>query len=263
LKAAAASTACAELCLEDSTFSHFSIARVAIETGNVKVLEWARVHGEWARAHGASSFLPIMFSPAVEHGHVDILKWAAEHDLEWFSRDVTTEAARHGHTNVLEFVLEENKEFHCFTAKTAVSCGHVSVLSWMKERNILEDDVDDETPLQSLWETAIVAEQISVLDWLLGEGYEVYPALVERAVQRGIFDESERLNLKVLQWAKTHNIKWDASACGHAAVAGNLTALKWLRENGCPWDVRVIETARQHAHEHVAEWAIENGCPQE
>jgi hypothetical protein len=248
-KAAAANVACAELCWSDigrepAAVAIF-IACAAIKAGNLKVLECARVRG--------SNFIPGMFLPAVETGNVSILKWAADHNLNWFAPVLTAQAAGHGNVNVLEFIWRQNREFHTTTAGNAAVRGHVSVLSWMKERNMLGDQ--DESTLESLWSDAIRHEQIIVLDWLRSEGYDVYPLLVILAVRGEYF--------KVLSWAKAHNIRWNVFACGQAAFIGNLTVLQWLRENGCPWDGATIRVARRYGHDHVAEWAIENGCPQE
>jgi hypothetical protein len=243
--AAAASVACAELCFKDLRFQCCldEIACVAIEMGNLKVLEWARLRD--------CDFIPAMFFPAFPQGHIGVLKWAAEHDLDWFDPALTAVAAENGHSNVLEFLWKQNREFHDYSAERAAACGQVSVLSWMKGRNMLEQ----ETTLESLWIEAIRNEQINVLDWLNGEHYDLYPSLVILAIKVE--------KIKVLLWAKARNVQWDASACAAAALYGNLSVLQWLRENGCPWDVYAIEAARRNGHDHVAEWAVENGCPQE
>ena len=69
-------------------------------------------------------------------------------------------------------------------------------------------------------------------------------------------------HLKVLQWLRARDFKWDSQTCARAAGGGHLEVLQWARANGCAWDVDTCFRAAEGGHMEMLRWARVNGCPE-
>ena len=259
---AASSISCAKVCLEDKKYETLrrkkrtvrSIVLAAGKTGKVNVLEWVRKQNY--PYCGAKLISTLACNEACKHGQVTVLQWAHEKDLDWTSYDQGRFACESGHVDVLDFLFEHARHDTLTANKgllgvDAIGGGHVAVLEWLHERDLLEDG-------HKLTDYAVFeCHSPPVLDWLLSHGYPFRPdSLLCYAASRG--------HVHILEWAKARGIPVNhrSEFCTAAARRGQLRALQWLRQNDCPWDGRVIEYALENGHEEVVLWARENGCPE-
>lgn len=72
------------------------IAQEAIDTGNVKVLEWTRKQGGVTESTD--------FAVVGSNGHLLVLEWAETNGVEWHSAALTNNAAKHGHVAALQWI---------------------------------------------------------------------------------------------------------------------------------------------------------------
>ena len=139
-ESAASSVACAELCLDDfkenggeeDTDCLEMTTKGALKIGNINVLEWARIKGF---AFDSEHFLLPAFN-----GHLCVLQWAEEKNLEWYGEDTLIAAATNGHIHIFEWVYNSEREMLGIelAVRAAAFGGQIPMLSWMKERNLLD-----------------------------------------------------------------------------------------------------------------------------
>lgn len=138
---------------------------------------------------------------------------------------------------------------HGYAAWGAAAGGHVSVLQWMKDQSLLNDDN------VYVWPAAVREGCFNVLQWLVDNGFTNTRRAMGTAVRDGRVD--------ILQWARNHGVLMlTAETCSLAACCGRLEVLQWLRENECPWDFYTISAAQHNVHASIVQWARENGCPE-
>jgi hypothetical protein len=297
---AAASVACAELCLNESGSiegislaaarsgqlavlelaysrgcrSIKGIALAGARMGQLEVLEWALNRGYWS-ADG-------LFGEAGRGGQVSVFEWAVKNGLKWEFLYSAISAAGAGHVMLLEWMWEHgalNCTFN-YCGRYAAKGGHVPVLEWIKRRGL-----PFEHYIESCWIYAARNGHVPVLDWLMVNGHVVEECVdncwiaaagngrvvvLDWLWQNGQSVNSEIMNVAARhrpisdsEWARYHQVGWSSKTFCLAACHGELTALEWLRRQGCPWDGNVIHWAQEMRHFHVVEWARIKGCPTE
>lgn len=82
-----------------------------------------------------------------------------------------------------------------------------------------------------------------------------------KARGRALIREASRYgHLKIIQYARKHNVPWSALSCELAAQYGHFEVLKWIREHGCEWDRDTCSRAAYGGHLEILKWVREHGC---
>ena len=68
-------------------------------------------------------------------------------------------------------------------------------------------------------------------------------------------------SVRLLKWAREHNLAWIALTSHYAAMNGHLPALQYLDENGCPWHHDTCYHAAHNKHWDCLQYAVDNKCP--
>jgi hypothetical protein len=210
--------------------------------GHVAVQDWLQQH----HPEGAASAAWEMCNRAAADGHVAVLDWQQQHhpagaaSAAWamYSR-----AAGGGHIAVLDWIEEHNPvlqdQWH-MVGEPAVALGQVSVLEWLRARQLPE--LSDATVTAA----AAAYGRVSVLEWLRARQL---PELWDATVTAAAAAHGKTFALEWLQDQMQMPELWDSSVTLAAARAGQLSALRWLRsmEPPCPWSwAECLSAARRY-----------------
>jgi hypothetical protein len=134
----------------------------------------------------------------------------------------------------------------------AVAGGHVDVLQWMDETDVI-DWSDPAWPAVDVCLTAARGGHVGALKWARDNSYPWDRTTTCWAAAHG--------HLEVLQWAHENGCPWGRWTCASAARGGHLRVLQWAREHLCPWDKMTCLSAARAGHLVVLQWARSQGCP--
>jgi hypothetical protein len=113
------------------------------------------------------------------------------------------------------------------------------------------------------WADPLSSLNIRLLDndEALSLPYERVVGLLDEATEDVCTHAALRGSVRLLKWAREHNLVWSEHTCYCAARNGHLPALKYLHENGCPWYSQTCDIAAENGHLTVLQYLHENGCP--
>jgi hypothetical protein len=138
--------------------------------------------------------------------------------------------------------------------------------------------------------TAAEHNQLSVLQHLQSEGYQLGVYVLSAAARSGLFsllrwaaersplwqefdfeDSQSNLledaafggNTELLEWLKQQlpQLPCDEYVMGAAVEGGHVAMCEHLRATGCPWSDNACEEAAQHDQHQTLHWLRESGCP--
>jgi len=118
--------------------------------------------------------------------------------------------------------------------------------SWTTRRTRVLELLDNDVALSLPYERVVR---------LLGEAANSERVLLcDYAAQLG--------SVRLLKWAREHNLAWSVETCHIAAYHGHLSTLQYLHENGCPWDWWTCYYAAKRKHWDCLQYAVDNKCPE-
>jgi ankyrin repeat protein len=263
-ESAAASVACAQLCLNEANSVEW-VAFAAARNGQVNVIEANSVEcvAFAAARNGQVNVVDLcykngfnyywewhLFSEAAKYGQIKVFEYGIKNRLTWDDRGVAASAAKCGHIYVLEWMRQHGAKDFAFQdcAQKAAECGKLSVLEWLQRQQLPIED------MESCFCNAANNGHTNVLDWLLHhDGFHLYRNLMDSAARFG--------HIKLMKIALERGVQMNTKTCAIAAFNGRLNALQWLRLHGCQWDGNVIHWAQENDNQEVVDWAKRNGCP--
>ena len=99
-------------------------------------------------------------------------------------------------------------------------------------------------------------------DEVLSLPYERVVGLLGAHAAKYVCDCAAQLgSVRLLKWAREHNLAWIALTSHYAAMNGHLPALQYLDENGCPWHHDTCYHAAHNKHWDCLQYAVDNKCP--
>ena len=170
------------------------MAQDAIRFGNLPLLRYAVSQG---------CLIDGICYRAAKSGHLHVIQWAKQAGCKIY-RDTCCTAAGRGHLHIVRWCIERGEVLWSFDiGKVAAYHGAVNVLQWALDNNL---------PMDSIWNNAVAGGQLAVLQWALSnnyprDGHEVYCAARDG-------------HLDVLKWLLNHEFAWDLSACKVAIEHG-------------------------------------------
>ncbi len=178
-------------------------AKACIENdynNNIEMLKWLRSQNPPCPWNGD------VYSQAIVSNRLDILQWARSQNppCPWSSRCCFW-AVRKRRFNMLKWLRSQNPPcpWGVSVCREAASIGDLSTLKWLRCQ-------DPPCP----WNATTFTSAVSYVTKLGNE------------------------NLELLEWLKSSNCPWGASACLEASTNGSIKVLEWLRSQDppCPWD---------------------------
>ena len=131
----------------------------------------------------------------------------------------------------------------------AVEEGHLHVLKWLYEKEVLNKHDDD----GDICFEAARCRQFEILKWAYTTGFFCCEVTLGMVASWG--------DLEMVLWLRTHGCDWDEFTCARCCYGGCLQTLKYLHEQGCPWDGEAVKSAVEHGHLQVLQYLHANGCP--
>ena len=98
-------------------------------------------------------------------------------------------------------------------------------------------------------------------DEALSLPYERVVGLLGRAANLVCDNAARRGSVRLLKWAREHNLVWGTYTYSLAAMNGHLSTLQYLHENGCPWNSETCLYAAHREHWDCLQYAVDNKCP--
>ena len=192
-------------------------------------------------------------SAAARSGHFSVLSYLHnERGIRWEQMEMACNAvAGTGDLGLLRRLVDLGCPVDAKVAEEAVAGGHLEVLAWLQQRELLrfgaakwEEEVREEEVLEhdppdpdtgaddwdsDLWEVAVAYGELETLQWLHAQRCYLPAGLAaERAAAHG--------HREVLEWLRAEGFPWDEETCYWATRNGHAEVLRWARANGCEWD---------------------------
>ena len=98
-------------------------------------------------------------------------------------------------------------------------------------------------------------------DEALSLPYERVVGLLGRAANLVCDNAARQGSVRLLKWAREHNLVWGTYTYSLAAMNGHLSTLQYLHENGCPWNSETCLYAAHREHWDCLQYAVDNKCP--
>lgn len=208
--------------------------------GHLELLELAREHG---CAWGA-----VTCSAAAGAGELELLQWCKYNGCPWDDRTPTA-AARNGHLEVVEWARKFGCDLSASTTAAAAGAGNLDLLKYLIEdgfpcsdaaggaaaesghleilKYLVENDCCTLTEMTLL--TAVLKDQLDVLEWALGLGDAFH---FDTLGEYAFADAVQKGRLPVVQCLHRHGCPWNEASCLVAAVEGGHQDIAlWIREN--------------------------------
>ena len=153
---------------------------------------------------------------------------------------------------------------HVQCVKTRVNLAVVSKL-WRdasKPAAAYPDRFDfDAFPDMNYWMRWHLITALMDNDEALSLPYERVVGLLGRAANLVCDNAARRGSVRLLKWAREHNLVWGTYTYSLAAMNGHLSTLQYLHENGCPWNSETCLYAAHREHWDCLQYAVDNKCP--
>ena len=211
------------------------------------LINWAMLHKNFKLTYKLPKF-------AARNNDLELIKFLKRNNCP-FNYDTWVEAIQEQNMEILKYLKKNRIDINQYTLKIAAMTGNIEifkfVLKYLEKKYCIIDSV-------SLCNYAIMGGSLSMLKWLLKEGYRLDYLSFQYAASCD--------NVKILVYIYnlcSHDLSmpwFNEETCQAAADSGNLRNLKWLRKKKCPWDMRTTMSAVDNEHYDVLKWAIENNC---
>lgn len=204
------------------------------------VLKWVRAQGcEWSE---------LVYTRAVDGGHLDVLQWAHEHGCPW-NEWATHRAAYQGKFQILRWLHATGCPWDAETCVEAVRGGHFHILKWLHANGCAWDS--------RACSHAARRGDLSILNWLCTNGcpWEKWCDFHDTV--------SFLPNLRALRFSLTFQLSPPLPTvfCVYAAACGSLSHIKLLHEHGCVMPELVCAVAAFCGHLSVLRYGQEHGFP--
>lgn len=211
---------------------------------------------ECLRLWGASKYLA---KGVVYHQRRDILLWTLQKQDRDALYNITDIAAGAGRLRFLKEVVEY------FNQKVMANIQRISIergdgicyhAAYNGHLNICQWMKIHEFSFFSERQCATGAAEgnhIKLLEWLKDSNYKFDENVCKYAAKGG--------HLHIIKWLRNNACPWKESTFEYAAGTGNLDLLQWLKQKRCPWDGYSYIRASEEGHLHVLNWLRDAGCP--
>jgi len=239
---------------------------------------------------------------AGRENHTDVIMWGLKNGccpLTYCSTSIIPAAIRGNRLDILNKIKPHVKWMYKYTYYAA-SVGHIDVLNWIQENNLLPVETSDipydlldlvvyydvlKNNKRYVGMMCAVATQHNhqhVIIWALDHGFVLNEIACFVAAWRGHLNTLKWIllrgckitslifmaaafggHLSILEYLHSlaPTFTHDISICSNAALGGHLNVLKWLRLKDYEWDDFTCYRAAEAGHLGVLQWAVENGCP--
>jgi len=211
------------------------------------LVKWAMKHKNFKLNYKLPKF-------AARNNDLELIKFLKRNNCP-LDNETWVESIQEQNIEILNYLKKSNVKINQYSLKIAALTGNIDIFKFILK--ILEKKyciIDNE----SLCNYAIMGGNLSMLKWLLKEGYKLDLLSFQYAASCD--------NIKILVYiynlcSNDLSMPWfNEETCQAAADNGNLRNLKWLRKKLCPWDMRTTMAAIENEHYDVLKWAIENNC---
>ena len=199
---------------------------------------------------------------AAENGHLDLIEWIlseiqiwTRHSStetvynEWISAIIGPAAAKNGHLHILKSMPSDiNWEK---TIESALEYGQIHILKWLREKEYLNDDDDDES-----W-VLYAGSNLNSLLWLNQE----FPNEKDSNLDLAMSFAVKSGNLEAAKYLLERNASFESFVVAVAVENGHFEMLQWLHENQCEWDETITSLAAKSGNLKILQWLIEKNCP--
>jgi len=177
---------------------------------------------------------------AANEGRLDQLIVLEKRGLELYI-GLAHRAAEHGHVNVLEWLSQRN--ILPRGADLAAENGHLNVLKWMETKNILPSP-------EGAYEAAVNGH-VAVLEWLATKHILPDKAAIQIAAEKGYYD--------VVDFAIRMNLLRFPSFADLATENEDMNLLEWLAQRGILPSSKAADNAYLEDRQEITTWLAQKG----